>query len=241
VVPHSRLQRLAFLVRATPLHPQWLLGRGNALAGSLRELAPGRMLDIGCADRWVQRMLPLGVEYIALDFPTTGGAMYGSRPDLFADASRLPLADASFDAVVMLEVLEHLRHPRQALAEAARVLRPGGRLLLSMPFLYPIHDAPHDYQRLTVHGMIRDVEAAGFRLDRCEASLGSAQTGGLIACLALGGMGLEAVRRRSPAMLLLPLVAVAILVLNLAAWLAARVLPTWPALTAGYAVEATRP
>ncbi len=167
--------------------------------------------------------------------------MYGARPDLFGDASHLPLGDATVDTVVMLEVLEHLRHPQQALAEIARVLRPGGRLLMSMPFLYPIHDAPHDYQRLTIHGLVRDIGEAGLQLERCEPSLGAAESAGLLACLALGGMGLEALRQRSLAIALLPVIALAVPVINLLAWLAGKLLPSWSALTAGYAIEATRP
>lgn len=240
-MPSTRARQLLSGIRATPLHPQWLLGSGRALRKAISSLPQGRVLDIGCADRWVETALPPGTEYIALDYPTTGAGMYGARPDLFGDASCLPLGDATVDTVVMLEVLEHLRHPRQALAEIARVLRPGGRLLMSMPFLYPIHDAPHDYQRLTVHGLVRDIDEAGLRLERCEPSLGAAESAGLLACLALGGMGLEALRRRSPAVVLLPVIAIAVPVINLLAWLAGRLLPPWPALTAGYAMEATRP
>lgn len=237
----SRLQRLASLLRATPLHPQWLLGRGNAFKDRLAVLPPCRVLDIGCADRWVERALPAGCEYIGLDYPATGAAMYGARPDVFADAARLPFPDASVDAVVMFEVLEHLREPQAALAEAARVLRPGGRLLLSMPFLYPIHDAPHDYQRLTVHGLVRDLGSVGLSIERCEPTLGSAATGGLLACLAIGGMAAEAMRRRSPWLVLTPFAGVAIFTTNLLAWIVERLCPSWPAMTAGYRVEASLP
>jgi SAM-dependent methyltransferase len=229
------------VLRRTPLHPQWLLDGSNKTARWVREAARGRVVDIGCADRWIEKCLPPGCDYIGIDYPATGKLMYGARPDVFADAARLPLPDASADTVIILEVVEHLRHPREALEEIARVLRPRGRLLLSMPFLYPIHDAPHDFQRYTEHGLAREIEAAGLRVESAAPNLGSAHTAGLIGCLALGGMAVEAIRRRSPAIAMIPLVAAAIPVVNVLAWLGGKLLPSWPAVTAGYAVLASKP
>jgi SAM-dependent methyltransferase len=233
-------RRAAKHLRRTPLHPQWLLGGNESTSLWVARTARGRILDIGCADRWIERRLPPGSDYIGLDYLATGKHMYGARPDLFADASQLPLTDASIDTVVILEVMEHLRQPREALQEIARVLRPRGRLLLTMPFLYPIHDAPHDYQRLTLHGLVRDVEAAGLRIDALTPALGSAETAGLIACLAMGGMAVVAMQRRSVALLLVPLLLVAIPVVNVIAWMGGRLLPSWDAVTAGYRLAATR-
>ena len=234
------VRRIAKHLRRTPLHPQWLLGSNESTGRWVANVARGRILDIGCADRWIEQRLPRGSDYIGLDYLATGKHMYGARPDLFADASQLPLADASVDTVVILEVMEHLRQPREALQEIARVLRPQGRLLLTMPFLYPIHDAPHDYQRLTMHGLIRDVEAAGLRVDALTPMLGSAETAGLIARLAIGGMAVRAAQRRSVALLLVPLLLAAIPAVNLLAWLGGRLLPAWDAITAGYRLAATK-
>lgn len=237
----AAVTRIARYLRRTPLHPQWLLGSSRSTSDWVAHSAAGRVLDIGCADRWIERQLPRGSEYIGLDYLATGKHMYGSRPDVFADASSLPLAGESVDTVVIFEVMEHLRKPREALQEITRVLRPQGRLLLTMPFLYPVHDAPHDYQRLTIHGLARDVEAAGLRVDALLPALGSAETAGLICCLALGGMSLRAVERRSLSVLLLPLMIVAISVVNVIAWLGGRLLPSWDAITAGYQLMASKP
>lgn len=235
------LRSLASKVRRTPLHPQWLLG-GEAIAGEwVRDHAHGRVLDVGCASRWIERWLLPGCDYVGLDYPTTGRDLYKARPDVFADASALPLQDATFDTVVLLEVLEHLRRPREALCEAARVVRPQGKVLLSVPFLYPVHDAPHDYQRLTVHGLIRDVEAAGLKVERVTPALGSLETAGLMACLALGGAAASLIERRDLRLVLLPVLALAIPLVNSTAWIAARLLPSWDAMTAGYRLSATRP
>jgi ubiquinone/menaquinone biosynthesis C-methylase UbiE len=73
------------------------------------------------------------------------------RPHVQADAHDLPFADGAFDVVVCGEVLEHVKSPIGVLAEARRVLRPGGRLVATVPFLYRIHADPHDYGRYTQH------------------------------------------------------------------------------------------
>jgi SAM-dependent methyltransferase len=227
-------RRLVRGLRRTPLHPQWLLG-GNGIRGSwVQQQARGVVLDIGCADRWLEKWVPCAASYIGLDYPTTGKFLYGARPDIFADTGRLPFVDSCIDTVVILEVMEHIRLPREALHEIARVLRPQGRILLTMPFLYPIHDAPHDYQRLTIHGLMRDAQSAGLHIDELSPTLGSAETAGMIACLAMAGMALRAVQRRSPAIVFVPILLAMIPVVNLLAWLSGKLLPSWEAITAGY-------
>jgi SAM-dependent methyltransferase len=69
------------------------------------------------------------------------------------DARRLPVRDAAFDVVLCTEMLEHVPEPQQAIDEMWRVLKPGGTLVLTTRFLFPIHDAPHDYFRFTKYGL----------------------------------------------------------------------------------------
>lgn len=234
------VRRMARLLRRTPLHPQWLLEDKRKLVQWLRESARGCVLDVGCADRWVEGCLSEQCRYIGLDYPATGREMYGAHPDVFADAGRIPFVDASVDTVVALEVVEHLRYPGEALREIARVLRPGGKLLLTIPFLYPIHDAPHDYQRLSIHGLERDVQATGLCVASLAPNLGAVETGGLIAALALGGVCLRAIRQRHPGLLLVPALLLAIPIINVIAWTVGRLLPSWGAVTAGYQLTATK-
>ncbi len=73
--------------------------------------------------------------------------------DLVADVHDLPFEDGSFDAVVAIEVIEHLRSPQEAVAEIFRVLRPGGRIFVSIPFMYRVHGDPYDFTRFTAVGL----------------------------------------------------------------------------------------
>lgn len=200
----------------------------------------GTILDVGAADSWIKNRLDEGCEYIALDYPATGADLYFAKPDVFATASKLPIRSQSIDTVLLLEVLEHLEYPTDALSEIARVLKPGGRLLLTIPFLYPIHDAPHDYQRFTRYGLSRELSCAGLKEIKIEPTLNSIKTAGLLACLAMAGTCLEACKRPSPAILLAPIVLVFIPIINLTAWLIGHLMPGWNAFTAGYAVQATK-
>lgn len=69
--------------------------------------------------------------------------------DVLADAESLPFRDASFDGVVTLAALEHVRRPWVVASELVRVLKPGGTLIADVPFLQPVHAFPHHYFNMT--------------------------------------------------------------------------------------------
>jgi SAM-dependent methyltransferase len=104
----------------------------------------GLTLDIGAQNGPYAAFFP---NRVALDIRRGRGVQ------LIGDAQALGLADAAFDVVLCTEVLEHLPEPQRAVDEMFRVLRPGGTLLLTTRFLFPIHDAPHDYFRFTKYGL----------------------------------------------------------------------------------------
>ena len=144
--------------------------------------ATGRVLDLGCAFGFATRLLrrrgyeAVGVDsspqYIARARRTDSRTTY-----LVADATHVPLPDASFDAVLLLDVLEHLPDERGALAEAARLLVPGGTLVLSVPYRGPLAqlDALNLYARLvqrTHHGRFPpEIAATGIHRHYAVADL----------------------------------------------------------------------
>jgi SAM-dependent methyltransferase len=95
-------------------------------------------------------------EFLRVDFDRN------YRPDLVADVTALPLASASTDRVASNSLFEHVSDPRRILEETFRVLRPGGVMVVVMPFVFRLHGYPHDYLRLTPQYFERVCREVGF-------------------------------------------------------------------------------
>jgi ubiquinone/menaquinone biosynthesis C-methylase UbiE len=127
---------------------------GRALSAKLTRVTLDRFIEAHATDR---HTLDIGAQNgpyaahfprrIALDIKRGNGVQ------IIGDAQALGIADATFEVVLCTEVLEHLPEPQRAIDEMFRVLVPGGQLLLTTRFLFPIHDAPHDYFRFTKYGL----------------------------------------------------------------------------------------
>lgn len=149
-----------------------LLGHPYALARSaLRhsitllasELPSGPMLDVGCGTMPYRDLFRLASIYEGLEIDQlrqTGN----HRVTYFYDGVTFPIADNHFASILCSEVLEHSFNPERLLSECHRVLRPGGALLLTVPFLWPEHEQPWDSQRFTRFGLQQRLESAGFSI-----------------------------------------------------------------------------
>jgi len=126
-------------------------------------LAPSgaRVLDAG-AGECIYRPLFEGRRYVSTDRGVGDSAWDYGQLDARSDLERMPFRDGAFDVVLCTETLEHVARPARVLSELRRVLRPGGMLALSVPFLHPVHQAPHDYYRYTPFGLRHLLAEAGF-------------------------------------------------------------------------------
>ncbi len=83
--------------------------------------------------------------------------------DIVADLEEpIPVADASYDGALLINVLEHIYHVQQLVQETYRVVRSGAPVVAVVPFLYPIHPSPHDFYRFTDRALERMFTEAGF-------------------------------------------------------------------------------
>jgi SAM-dependent methyltransferase len=118
----------------------------KALATVLEKLDGKSVLDIGCGEQPYRRFLRSSCKYVGVD-------VHALHPETIIARAGSPWpVDGPFDLVICTQVLEHVVDAQTFCGEIGRVLVPGGTLLLSVPFLYPIHDVD-DYRRLSPAGM----------------------------------------------------------------------------------------
>lgn len=142
------------------------------LAPELRVGPDSRMLDYGCGVIAYRHLFPRETRYEAADLPGNPHATLDLEPD-----GSLPGENQRFDAVLSTQVLEHVADPGLYLAECFRVLRPGGRLLLSTHGTFVYHPDPDDYWRWTCAGLQKAVRDAGFEVVEFDGVIGGLPTG----------------------------------------------------------------
>jgi SAM-dependent methyltransferase len=146
----------------------------RAVPALMRQFLHGKVLDLGCGMMPFRACIPNSVSvYHGIDIQC-----HSSLIALIGDVQNLAMiADASYDSALCLEVLEHLPNPTQAIAEMARVLKPGGAVIISVPHLSRLHDLPHDYFRYTAYGLRHLLESNQLEVIQLQAK------GGLFAFL----------------------------------------------------------
>ena len=121
--------------------------RGSIVSALKRALPHirGTVLDVGCGRMPYREMIlspPSGAtKYLGLDLAR---AAYAAQPDLAWDGEHIPLSDNAVECTLATEVFEHCPGPERVMHEIKRVLKPGGMLFFTVPFLWPLHEVPYD-------------------------------------------------------------------------------------------------
>ena len=141
----------------------------------LKEYSSGHLLDLGCGTAPLYGIYrPLVRDITCVDW--AGSPHDKSFADLEVDLNGPnSLPDASFDTILTTSVVEHIAAPEVFWDEIARVLRPGGVLILSTPFMYPLHEEPHDYHRYTEHQLRAQCESRCLTVLKLETFGGRAE------------------------------------------------------------------
>lgn len=223
---YRMLKKTLAKIRHTPLHPQWFSFRNEHWHKiQIGRQVEGTVLDIGCTDQYIETFIEANHYYIGLDYYQTATHWYATQPHVYGDAQTLPFPDNSMDAVLLLDVLEHLPRPEVCFIEIARVLKPAGIFVLQVPFIYPIHDAPLDFQRWTRYGLQQLVYKYDFTI-RQEIQIGKPlETAGLLLNIALSKTILNWLQQKNPALIFSILAPVAVLSVNLLCWLFSLITP----------------
>jgi len=113
----------------------------------------GRVVDLGCGTaQYKEIILKSADEYIGVDWKNSLHDQ--DNVDVFADLTqRLPFDDNFAETVVCFQVMEHLPEPNLFLSECFRILKPDGNLFITVPFMWHVHESPHDYYRYTRYGL----------------------------------------------------------------------------------------
>ncbi len=207
------------------------------LRDAMTEFAPalsGRLLDVGCGSKPYRSLFSVDA-YIGLDIDSPISRQRGVADQFYA-GHVFPFADETFDSVLCNQVLEHVFNPDEFLGEIARILKPGGKLLLTVPFVWDEHEQPYDYARYSSFGLQALLEKQKFRV-LVQKKLGT----DVSTLFQLVNVYLFKVIRELPLSLRLLLTVTAMAFVNLAGLFARLLLPSNPDLFLDHVVLAERP
>ena len=137
----------------------------SGLRDAMSEFAPklsGRLLDVGFGSKPYQALFAVDA-YVGLDIDSEISRKRGIA-DHHYGVHVFPFADASFDSILCNQVLEHVFNPNEFLGEIMWVLKPGGKLLLTVPFVWDEHEQPYDYARYSSFGLRALLEKQGLKI-----------------------------------------------------------------------------
>lgn len=155
------MTKLKEIYRRQAFYPGWLgifvnpfyFARAG-LRDAMIEFAPklsGSLLDVGCGSKPYRLLFNVDT-YVGLDIESETSRERGVADTLYS-GSAFPFSDNSFDSILCNQVLEHVFNPDEFIGEIVRVLKPSGKVLLTVPFVWDEHEQPYDYARYSSFGL----------------------------------------------------------------------------------------
>ncbi len=134
-----------------------------------------KWLDVGCGTKPYEFLLS-SANYIGIDVVESGRAENLKSPDIYYDGEILPFQEGCFDGVLCTQALEHVPDAHVLLSEIHRVIKPGGWLIISVPFVWQEHEEPYDFFRFTRFGIAELLKKAGFDVVNVAKDTGAVET-----------------------------------------------------------------
>lgn len=147
------------------INPYFLVRR--RLFQILREASKklsGNVLDFGAGMAPYRNLFTHTTRYVTVDIDISGHPEAEKRVDYHYNGKKLPFADEEFDGIFSSEVFEHIFNLDEILGEIRRVLKPDGKLLITLPFVWPEHEVPYDFGRYTPFGITSLLTQNGFEV-----------------------------------------------------------------------------
>ncbi|MBL7830315.1 MAG: class I SAM-dependent methyltransferase [Saprospiraceae bacterium] len=145
----------------------------------------GNLLDVGCGKKPYKSVILKNkavTDYTGLDIENSLD-YGGEKPEIFWKDNKIPASDNTFDSAIATEVFEHVHNIQEVVREIYRVMQPGADFLITIPFLWPLHETPHDHYRYTPFAIEKLLVDAGFKVTKLEGMGGWNASMGLMLTL----------------------------------------------------------
>lgn len=123
----------------------------------------GKVLDFGCGNKPYEKLIN-SKEYVGVDILNSGHDNSEKKADVYYDGKTLPFGDEEFDSIISSEVFEHVFNLDEVLKELNRVLKTNGNILITIPFVWELHEKPFDFARYTTYGIENILEKNNFKV-----------------------------------------------------------------------------
>jgi ubiquinone/menaquinone biosynthesis C-methylase UbiE len=132
-------------------------------------------LDLGCGMKPFLSSFSRA-HYVGIDVESSGADESMKSPDLYFDGNNVPFSKNFFDGILCTQVLEHAKDSDSLIRECNRVLKTGGKAIVSVPFLVREHEQPYDFRRFTSFGLVELLEKNGFKVSKLIKVLSPIET-----------------------------------------------------------------